>query len=179
MNNEQLPATPGASGEDPRAKPLPSGRFAGREEFAKLIRDALQTAATEGWREIILSDATFEDWPLRERVVVESLQAWSKTGRRMTLLAKSFDVVMRSQPRFVAWRRTWSHIIECRACRTVDALDFPSVLWSGSWVLQRLELQHSTGFCGAEPERRLRLRELLDERLRVSTPAFAASTLGL
>ena len=144
------PSTGGGSPDEMAGslKPLPTGRFAGREAFLQLLRDALQRAAQEGWREIILSDATFEDWPLREKAVVESLQAWSKTGRHMTLLAKNYDEVLRNQPRFVAWRRTWGHILECRSCRSVDALDFPSALWSDSWVMQRLELQHSTGFCG-------------------------------
>lgn len=181
MNTDESP-NDGAPGQDvspvPPA-PLPAGHFTGREAFQQLVRDALARAAVEGWREIILSDASFQDWPLRERAVVDSLKAWSKTGRRITLLAKSFDEVQRNQPRFVNWRRTWNHIIECRAARSVDALDFPSVLWSPTWVMQRLELQHSTGFSGTEPERRVRLRELLDEHLRASTPAFPASTLGL
>src|SRR6478609_7868996 len=80
---------------------LPSRRFEGREEFRQLVRDALATAAREGWRELILSDATFSDWPLGERVVVDSLRAWSKTGRHCTLLAKRYDDVVRAHPRFV------------------------------------------------------------------------------
>jgi hypothetical protein len=32
---------------------------------------------------------------------------------------------------------------------------------------------------GTEPRRRVLLRELLNERLRASTPGFPASTLGL
>lgn len=46
---------------------LPEGRFSGREAFQQLVRDALATAAREGWREIILSDADFHDWPLGRR----------------------------------------------------------------------------------------------------------------
>lgn len=157
----------------------PSGPFAGRVAFAQLVRDALATAAREGWHEIVLCDATFEDWPLREREVVSSLHAWAKSGRRITLLATTFDGVLRNQPRFVAWRKTWSHIVECRRCRSADPLDFPSAIWSGAWVMQRLDLARSTGFCGSEPGRRVRLRELLDEKLRTSTPGFPASTLGL
>ncbi len=53
---------------------MPSGRFEGREAFQKLVRDALACAAQEGWRELIVSDANFHDWPLGERAVVESLQ---------------------------------------------------------------------------------------------------------
>src|SRR4051812_23478037 len=91
---------------------LPSGRFEGREAFRQLVRDALACAAREGWREIILCDADFSEWPLGEREVAQSLQDWSATGRRCTLLARKWDSVVRSHARFVAWRKTWSHIID-------------------------------------------------------------------
>ena len=156
-----------------------AGPFAGRLAFAQLVRDALATAAREGWRELMLCDATFEDWPLRERAVVESLHAWAKSGRKITVLATNYEGVLRNQPRFVEWRKTWSHIVECRRCRGADPLDFPSAIWSPAWVMQRLDLARSTGFCGPEPSRRVRLRELLDEKIRGSSPGFAATTLGL
>ena len=158
---------------------LPSGRFDGREAFQALIRKAMTAAAQEGWKHLILCDASFEDWPLRERTVVESLQAWAKTGRQLTVLATRYDSVMRDQARFVTWRRTWGHIIEARQCKGDDPLDFPSAIWSPGWVMQRLDLARSTGVCGSEPERRVRLRELLNERLRGSSPGFPSSILGL
>lgn len=156
-----------------------AGPFSGRMAFAQLVRDALATATREGWRELVLCDATFEDWPLRERSVAESLYAWAKAGRKLTVLATTYEGVLRNQPRFVAWRNTWSHIVECRRCRAADPLDFPSALWSGAWVMQRLDLARSTGVSGPEASRRVRLRELLDEKLRASSPGFAATTLGL
>ncbi|MEY4882812.1 MAG: hypothetical protein RIS34_666 [Pseudomonadota bacterium] len=165
--------------ELPESAGLPERQFVGREAFSGLIRDAFACAAREGWPEMILSDATFEDWPLRDRAVVDSLCAWSKTGRRLTLLAAHYDVVLRNYPRFVVWRKTWSHIIDCRVCRTADTLDFPSVLWSRNWALQRLDLNHSSGTCGSSPERRVKLKESLAERLRNSVPGFPASILGL
>ena len=158
---------------------LPVGRFAGREVFQQLVRDTLAVAAVEGWKEIILADASFDDWPLRERAVVESLNAWSKSGRRLTMLAVRFENLMRDQPRFVTWRKTWGHIIECRQCRNEDPLVFPSAIWGQSWVMQRLDLTRSTGVSGTEPDRRVNLRELLDEKIRGSSPGFPASTLGL
>jgi hypothetical protein len=158
---------------------LASGRFSGREAFAQLVRDALACAAREGWQEMILSDATFEDWPLRELVVVESLQAWSASGRRMTLLASRYDEVQRLHPRFVSWRRTWGHIIDCRVLRTSTPADFPSAIWSKNWFLRRMDMQRSTGVCGQDPERALGLRELLDEKIGNSSVGFPASTLGL
>lgn len=158
---------------------LHEGRFAGREAFQALIRQSLVTAADAGWKHMIWSDASFEDWPLRERAVIESLQAWSKTGRRLTLLATRYDAVLRDQARFVTWRKTWGHIVEARQCKGGDPLDFPSAIWSPEWVMQRLDPPRCVGFCGSEPERRVALRELLDERLRGSSPGFAATTLGL
>jgi len=158
---------------------LPSGQFSGREAFAQRLRDALAKAAQEGWRELILSDATFEGWPLQEAAVLASLHAWARCGGHLTLLAHSYDEVIRRQPRFVAWRKLWGHLIDCRVCRSVAASDFPSALWSPSWYLQRLDLPRSNGVCGTDRERGLQLHELLNERIRNSSPGFPASTLGL
>ncbi|MGE4243433.1 hypothetical protein [Ramlibacter sp.] len=158
---------------------LPSRRFEGREEFRQLVRDALACAAREGWREIILTDASFDDWPLGERAVADALQDWSASGRKCTLLAKNYDTVLRKHARFVTWRRTWSHIIEARAVASADVLDLPSSIWSPGWVLERLDIERSNGWCGDEPQRRLLLRETLNEWLLKSSPAFPAHTLGL
>ena len=161
------------------AAPLPSGRFEGREAFRQLVRDGLARAAQEGWRELILSDASFEEWPLGERAVVESLQAWSRGGRRITLLARRYEQVLRLHPRFVQWRVLWSHIVEARACPAADPLELPSALWTPAWVMERRDVERSHGYCGAEPERRLQLRETLAEWLQKSSPSFPATTLGL
>lgn len=158
---------------------LASGRFSGREAFEQLVRDALSRAAREGWQEIILSDATFEDWPLRERAVLESLYAWSKAGRHMVLLATRYDEVMRNHARFVLWRKTWGHIIDCRVCRVAAPADFPSAIWSQAWSMHRLDPQRSIGTCGYDRERGVQLREVLDEKIRDSVPGFPASILGL
>ena len=158
---------------------LPSGRFSGRKDFQQLVRDALACAAREGWREIILSDPDFADWPLGERAVSESLRAWSAAGRRCTLLACRYDEVAVRHARFVTWRRAWSHIIEARACVSADMLEFPSAIWSPGWAMQRLDPERSNGYSGTEPERRLLLKENLQEWLGKSGPAFAATTLGL
>jgi hypothetical protein len=158
---------------------LPSGRFAGRIAFQQMVRDAFACAAREGWREIIISDADFADWPLGERAVVQSLQEWSATGRRCTLLARRYDEVVRRHARFVTWRQTWTHIIEARACASADPLELPSALWSPGWVMQRVDPERCNGVAGNEAERRVLLRETLHEWLAKSAPAFPSSTLGL
>lgn len=173
--------TPPDSGRPEGAEaPLPEGRFSGREAFQQLVRDALATAAREGWREIILSDANFHDWPLGERAVVESLQAWAHSGRRMTLLACTYDEVIRRHARLVRWRGIWDHILTCRVSPAADPLDIPSALWSPGWVMQRLDPERCIGVTGSEPERRVLLRETINEWVRgKSTPGFPSTTLGL
>jgi hypothetical protein len=164
---------------DPEPMALPSRRFEGREEFRQLIRDALACAAREGWRELILSDASFEDWPLGDLAVAQSLQAWSKSGRKMLLLARRYDGLVRRHPRFVQWRGKWSHIITATAVPSADALELPSAVWSPGWVLDRRDVERCNGYCGSEPERRVLLRERLNEWLLKSTPSFPSTTLGL
>ena len=158
---------------------LPSGPFAGPQTFAQLVREALACAAREGWPEMVWSDAHFEDWPLREREVVESLQAWSRGGRRLVMLAQRYDAVLRYQPRFVQWRCQWDHIVECRVSKARDAGDVPSALWSPGWTLHRLDPERSTGVSTYEAQRRVLLKQQLDECLRQSAPGFPATTLGL
>lgn len=163
----------------PGGAALADGRFTGRQAFQQLVRDALACAAREGWREIILSDATFEDWPLGERAVAQALQDWSASGRHCTLLARRWDDAIVRHARFVSWRRTWSHIIEARACPSADPLEIPSAIWSPGWVMQRLDPERCAGVSGSEPERRVLLRESLKEWLAKSSPSFPAVTLGL
>ena len=160
----------------PPSSPLLQGRFAGRSEFADLVRQAFAVAADQGWREIIICDANFEDWPLGERVVAQSLNDWAASGRKFTMLAQDYAEVSRRHARFVTWRRTWSHIVECRGHASGD---LPSIFWSPGWAFERLELVHSTGVAGTEAGRRVALKERLAEKLLRSSPAFAATTLGI
>lgn len=170
--DDALPDAPGAG--------LPAGPFVGRDSFRALVRAALAEAARCGWRELVLADADFQDWPLGEGAVIESLTTWALSGgQRLTLLARHYDAVVRRQPRFVAWRQQWSHKIEARGLPGIDAQDVPSILWTPGWGLQRHDVLRSGGFSGGEPERRRLLRETLDEWLRRSSSAFPADTLGL
>lgn len=156
-----------------------AGAFSGSAEFAQTIRDALERAANEGWPLMVWSDPDFEDWPLGERLVVESLQAWARSGRQLILLAHRYDAMVRYKPRFVSWRKTWDHIIECRVCKNLDAGEVPSALWSSHWALRRLDVERIKGQAGLEPASRVMLKELLDECRRQSAPGFPASVLGL
>ena len=165
---------------DTAARPVPdTHRFMGRVEFQNQVRAGLRAAADEGWRELWLADASFEDWPLGERVVAQALHDWSQTGRKMFLLAKRYDHLQRTHHRFVSWRVQWAHIIEARALSALDASDFPSAVASPQWVLQRLDLERSRGVVSHGAARRVAVAETLREVWSRASPAFAASTLGI
>lgn len=168
-----------ANSEEDTAGGALGGAFSGPTAFAQIVRAALARAAQEGWPTMVWSDATFEEWPLGERAVSESLQAWAGSGRHLVMLAHSYDSVLRYQPRFVSWRKTWDHIIECRIGKTIGASEMPSALWSPHWAMRRLDLVRSTGVADLEPARRVLLKEELDECRRQSSPGFSATTLGL
>jgi hypothetical protein len=169
--------TSGTSGAIPAT--LLEGRFTGRSEFAELIRQALAVAAAQGWREIICCDPDFADWPLGERRVAQSLNGWSASGGKFTMLAGNYDAVPRRHARFVTWRRTWSHLVECRKSATSPADRLPSALWSPGWVFERLDVERSTCVAGSDAARRTFLKERLNEYLANSSPAFPATALGL
>jgi hypothetical protein len=165
--------------EPPSPGTLLQGTFAGPHAFAQLVRDALCQAAVDGWSEMVWSDPTFADWPLREQQVVQSLDGWARRGRKLTLLARRFDAMGRLHPRFVVWRQRWDHVLECRVCRDIDDAQMPSALWSPVWALRRTDVGRCTGVAGYEPVRRRALQEELAERKRQSAAGFGASVLGL
>lgn len=162
-----------------KTKGLLEGAFSGRSDFQQLIRDAIAQAAHEGWREMVWFDLNYADWPLGERSVEASLQAWSATGRKLTLVAKRFDTVISTHHRFVAWRKQWSHIIEARAVSSASDEEFPSLILAPSWAMQRLQPALCKGVAGSEAKRRVDLRELTSEWISISSPAFPSTTLGL
>ena len=169
--------TPGQAGAAPSM--LPDGRFSGRSEFAELVRQAMAAAAAQGWREMIWCDPDFGDWPLGERAVAQALNDWATSGRKLTLLAEQYDTVLVRHARFVTWRRTWAHVVECRKSGAVSRGCLPSAFWSPAWVFERLDSPRCTGIAGADLARRTALKERLNEHLSASSAGFPATVLGL
>jgi hypothetical protein len=161
------------------SEPLPTGRMEGRQIFGDLVRQALAVAAQEGWPSIVLSDADFSDWPLGERAVIESLQAWAFRGREIRFLARDFAPLRLAHPRLVTWRSTWAHRVEAHAVASASGSELPSAIWSPGWTLERLDPVRSTMVASTDARRRTALRERLDACWHKGTPSFPASTLGL
>jgi len=158
---------------------LPEGAFDGRQHFADLLRAAFDAASRQQWREIVLADADFADWPLGERAVAQALQDWAGPGRQLRMLARGFESVERTHARFVHWRRQWDHIVACRRCDGPGAPTVPSLFWTPGWCLHRVDPAGCRGVCGTQAMARTAWRQTVDEAWQQGRPAFAASVLGL
>ena len=89
-----------------------------------------------------------------------------KGGRRFTMLAVSYDDVIRRHARFVGVARHLGSHHDLPQKPAADPLELPSVLWSPGWVMQRLDPVRCAGVAGGEADRRVLVREVLNEWLR-------------
>jgi len=151
-----------------------------RSEFHAALRASFAQAATEGCREIWLADEDFADWPLNDRAVVDHLTQWAAAHRRLTVLARHFDEVVRRHARWVAWRRQWSHVVQCCTNAELEAGQMPTLLLAPGLVSVRLfdPVRHRGVATDASADA-LRWREDLDAVLQRSAEGFPATTLGL
>jgi hypothetical protein len=151
-----------------------------RNEFLDALHYGFDEAASKGSREIWLCDNDFADWPLGHRAVVEQLQLWALSSRKLTLVARTFDEVSRRHARWVEWRRNWSHIVSCRTNTELGTGEFPTVFLAYGTVSVRLaDAVHHRGRLSHEKMDEQRCKELLDVVLQRSEEAFPATTTGL
>ena len=158
----------------------PASLITSRAEFHAALRRAFETLASVGSREVWLCDEDFADWPLGERSVVELLTQWAASSRKLTLLARSFDEVARRHPRWVEWRRSWSHIVSCRTNTELATGEFPALLLGIGTVSVRLsDTVHHRGRLSHEKADEIRCKEQIDAVMQRSEEAFPATTTGL
>lgn len=151
-----------------------------RNEFHAALRTGFQQAAALGCRELWLCDVDFADWPLGERDVIASLNAWAGAQRQLTVLAQNFDAVVRGHARWVEWRRHWSHRVRCYSNLELEAAQLPTLLLaSGELRVQLQDPIHYRGSLSRDPADLLRCRETIDAVLQRSADAFPVTTIGL
>ena len=131
-----------------------------------MVRDAFATAALRGLGRNLISDANFHDWPLG------SGQSWSRSrpGQKVGAASPCWPsaTTMSFGGTRVLWggAALWDHIMTCRKSPAADLLELPSVLWSPGWVMQRLDPVRCAGVAGGEADRRVLVREVLNEWLQ-------------
>jgi len=154
--------------------------IATRLDFQEALRAAVMECARIGSRELWMCDEDFADWPLNDGALINALTQWAMPHRKLTVLARDYDEVVRRHPRWVEWRRTWSHVVECRAQEEAENRELPTLLLAPSLVCVRLfDRIHFRGSVSRDTADILRNRELIDAVSQRSVESFPASTLGL
>jgi hypothetical protein len=151
-----------------------------RLEFHDALHAAFAEVARVGSRELWLCDEDFADWPLNDPVVLGALTRWAMPHRRLTLIARHYDEVVRRHARFVDWRRQWSHLIEARAQEEANPTAIPALLLAPGVVSVHLvDRVHHRGRVSHDAGDWLRNREMLDALSQRSVASFAGTILGL
>jgi len=154
--------------------------IASRGEFHAALRAAFAEVANVGCREIWLSDTDFADWPLNERAIVESLTQWAQAHRKLTMLAQTFDEVVRRHGRWIEWRRQWSHVVECRTNTELEAGEMPTMMLApGLLTLRLVDPIRYRGSVSRHAADAIQARESIDAVLQRSAETFPVTNLGL
>ena len=154
--------------------------FTARSDFLEAWHRALARVAERGCRELLLCDADYAHWPLGERATLEHLSAWVMSHRRLVVLAAQFDTLQRQHPRWVNWRRQWSHVVQCRQVDAADVAAIPSmVLAPGEVSLRLRDPVRFRGRLSFERADAVRDADDLDAFLQRSHEAFPVTNLGL
>jgi hypothetical protein len=148
--------------------------------FGAAVGDAAAAAVVQRCRRLLMADPGFDDWPLEDSRLIDALTAFVRLPeRRVVLLGERFDGVARACPRFVAWRRVWSHAVD--ALRPADdGVHLPTVLLADrSVAVQVLDRVHWRGRVLVDEPGVHRLGDEIDAFAQRSEPTFGVRTLGL
>ncbi len=152
----------------------------GRIEFKASLREGFEVLAQDERPEVWCCDRDFLEWPLGELQTVEQLTRWARPGRRLVVLAADFTLLAQRHPRWVEWRRRFSHLVHCRCVDPADADSIPSMLLApprlGVHLLDPLRLRGVHTSAAADI---VTLRLQLETYLQRSHESFPATTLGL
>ena len=151
-----------------------------RGEFIALAQELLSNLDSASGRDITVVDPDFSPWPLDDSAVVDALTRWIQLpGRRLHLVGARFELIERQQPRFAAWRKPFSHAVECLTPSDLDAADLPALLLFEAGYLELLDRERWQARWTAERRAWVLQRERVDALMQRCEPAWPVTVLGL
>jgi len=163
-----------------RELPQPPLLLGSRAECREALRAAIAAAADAQCRELWFCDPDYADWPLGERATIECMTRWARPHRRLVVLALGFETLIERHPRWIEWRRRWSHLVECRVLDALEPGRVPSLLLASDVLCLRV-LDPETGRArvSADPIEAMRCRETIDALMQRSVEGAPVTALGL
>lgn len=153
----------------------------GRPAFEQAVLAVLHAAAADpAAQQLWFCDPDFASWPLGQPALLDALGRWAGSRRRLTLLANDYRLVAQRYPRWLAWRRNWSHIVHCLAVHPEEAAAVPALLLVPGRIAVRLhDLERHRGRVYRAAPDLARCSELLDALTQRAEASFPVTTLGL
>lgn len=150
-------------------------------DFEPAVLWALDHALDGRARRLTWVDPDFVNWPLDQALVLERLAAWLRLPqRRLVLVARDFGQMPRRHPRFVAWRRDWSHAVEAWSPSEGVDVALPTLLFDDQRLcLQVYEPAVGRGRITLDESAVRQWRDEVDALLQRCEAAFPAHHLGL
>ena len=157
--------------------------IASRSDFVAALRWGFGAALARGARRLWCVDADFADWPFDDPLLLAGLGEWLKLPQRqLILLAQSYEPMQRHHPRFVAWRRSWSHTVAAwsPAAGLPTLPTLPTLLLDdGPISVQLLDAVRWRGMAQLDAHAAQQWRIEIDAFLQRSEAAFPVNSLGL
>ena len=167
-------SAPPAPGEPPSA-------LRSRADFHAALRWSLGHAIASRSRRLTWMDPDFAIWPLGDAALLQDLTTWLKLPqRRLVLIAQRFDAVPRLHPRFVTWRRDWSHAIEAWAPSDGIDVRMPTLAIDDDRLCLRVfDSTHWRGRLSFDEHAVRQWRDEIDALLQRCEAAFPVHHVGL
>ena len=151
-----------------------------RSEFIALAREMLSALDKTTGRDITLVDVDFSVWPLDDVTIVEALTRWIQLpGRCLRLVGRRFDLLERGQPRFAAWRKPFSHAVQCMTPVDLEPSDMPAVLLLESGYVELLDRERWQARWTLDRRAWVLQRERIDALVQRCESAWPVTVLGL
>jgi hypothetical protein len=152
-----------------------------RQSWLAALDWGVRTATEQRARSITCVDSDFAEWPLNDAAWLRQVTSFLRLPRRrLVLLAAGFGAIPRRHPRFIAWRRDWTHAIDTLQAPEEMTIGLPRVLLDDQALsVQLLESVHWKGRAAQNARVAHLLREQVDAVLQRSELSFPVNTLGL
>jgi len=155
------------------------GAFEGREAFTAALIAAFEHCARQRSLQITCADTDFAGWPLGHPRVLQALTDWVGGTRRITFIAAHYTVFPQRHVRWVNWRRTWSHAVQCLAVHEEVATQVPALFLTDALALRLHDPVRHRGSVYRDLASLARGRDELDALSQRTEEAFPVTTLGL
>ena len=157
-----------------------SDGIVGRQAYSDALAALLVGLPGSAVRECWLVGADFDGWPLDSAAVLQALTRWARpAGRRLTLIGTDFDRIQTRFPRFGAWRRARTHVLEAWQPEAPECADMGSWLLAGQRAVVLVDALHWRAQQLAEPVALRALAEKTSALLHRCQSAWPVTTLGL